>query len=70
VPQKNHDEALALSEEDRAFVAEQLLLSLSKSESALDLVWADEAEARLDAHRRGEFRTVSFREVFAKYKTE
>ncbi len=64
------DEALALSEEDRALVAEQLLLSLSRPDSALDQVWADEAEARLDAHRRGELRTVSLREVFAKYKAE
>jgi hypothetical protein len=64
------DQALELSEQDRAFVAEQLLLSLSAPDPAIDKGWVLEAEARLDAYRRGELQAVSLREVFAKYKAE
>jgi putative addiction module component (TIGR02574 family) len=64
------DEALALSEQDRALVAEQLLLSLAGSDFALDQLWAKEAEARIDAYKKGDLKTVSLQEVFAKYKTE
>lgn len=69
-PQKIIDEALELSAQDRAKVAEKLLLSLSTPDLALDKLWATEAEARVDAYQRGELKAVSLREVFAKYKTE
>lgn len=64
------DEALGLPEQERAYVAEQLLLSLARPGASLDRVWGNEAEARLDAYRRGELRVFSLQEVFAKYKRE
>ena len=60
------DEALRLSEQDRAFVAEQLLLSLARPDSAIEQIWAEEAEVRLDAYSRGELRAASLQEVFSK----
>ncbi|MBM7332848.1 MAG: addiction module protein [Alcanivorax sp.] len=37
---------------------------------ALDDLWAEEAEARLDAYERGEIATVSVQEAMAKYDKE
>jgi len=55
------DEALGLSAQERVLVVEQLLISL---------LWAQEAEARLDAYHRGELKALSLQEVLAKYKTD
>lgn len=49
------EEALALPEDERAVVAGELLSSLDQvRQSELDALWANEAEARLDAYDRGE----------------
>jgi len=60
-------EALRLSPAERASVAEELLSSLDKPDQEIDEIWAQEAEARIDAAERGEMQTVSEEEVFAKY---
>ncbi|HEX5677805.1 MAG TPA: addiction module protein [Alcanivorax sp.] len=61
------DQAMALSAQERAVVVEQLLLSLDAPDPSLDRIWADEAEARLDAYERGELKAVSVQDVMAKY---
>jgi putative addiction module component (TIGR02574 family) len=53
---------------DRASVAEELLSSLDTPDSAIDKLWAEEAEARVDAYERGEMGTVSADDVFGKHK--
>ena len=63
-------EVLQLSAMERAALVDTLIMSLDKPDAALDAEWLREAEARLDAYRRGELKAVSLREVFAKYKTE
>ncbi len=62
------EQALHLSQCERAVVAEGLLSSLDRPDSTIDELWAKEAEARLDAAERGEMGTVSEQEVFAKYE--
>lgn len=62
------DQALELSAQERAIVAEQILLSLDRPDPALDQIWADEAEARIDAYERGEIKASSIQEVLGKYK--
>lgn len=62
------EQALHLSPEDRAVVAEGLLYSLDGIDPLLDVLWAKEAEARIDAAERGDMETVSEEEVFAKYE--
>lgn len=62
------EQALNLSQRERAVVAEGLLSSLDKPDPAIDELWAREAEARIDAAERGEAETVSEQEVFAKYE--
>jgi len=61
------DQAMALPAEERVIVVEQLLLSLDAPDEELDCIWAEEAEARLDAYERGELDTVSVQEAMAKY---
>jgi len=62
--------ALALPPRSRAKLAEQLLQSLdSPNQEELDTLWADEAEARVIACRRGEMKAISAREVFRKLRT-
>jgi len=61
------NQVLGLSAPERALVAEQLLLSLQSPDRDTDALWAEEAEARIDAYERGELEAVSVNEVFGKY---
>ncbi len=61
-------QALQLSQRERAVVAEGLLSSLDKPDPAIDELWAKEVKARIDAAERGEMEMVSEEEVFAKYE--
>jgi hypothetical protein len=62
------DQALGLSAQERAIVAEQLLLSLDCPDPALDQIWSNEAEARIDAYEGGEIKATSVQEALNKYK--
>jgi len=57
------EQALHLSQHERAVVAEGLLCSLDRPDPTIDELWAKEAEARIDAAERGEMETVSEQEV-------
>lgn len=58
-------EALALSPEERAKLADRLLTSLDSSpDRGIDELWAQEAEDRLDAFERGEIKAVPAKEAF------
>ena len=59
------NEALELPPTERAELAEQLLSSLeTTSDKRIDELWALEAEQRIDAYQRGEFRSTPARQVF------
>ena len=59
------EQALSLPPEERLKVAELLLSSLdSAAQQRIDLLWAAEAESRLDALDGGEIETISARDVF------
>lgn len=62
------DKALALSPTEKAELVDKLILSLDKPDSDLDKLWAEEAESRLAAYKRGDLKAVSVEEVLAKYK--
>ena len=63
------DKALELSAQDRVMLAEKILLSLECLDVGIDEIWADEAEARIDAYERGELEAVSIQEALGKYKS-
>jgi putative addiction module component (TIGR02574 family) len=58
-PSEVRDNALALPPQERARLIDALLQSFDPGErAAVDAAWADEAEARIDAHLRGELRAI------------
>ncbi|MCK5527538.1 MAG: addiction module protein [Candidatus Latescibacteria bacterium] len=60
-------QALELPSVERAELVEQLLASFElPSRSTIDLLWAKEAEDRIDAYDRGEIKATPAKEVFAK----
>ncbi len=61
-------EAQSLPAAERIEVAESILTSLDEPDQQLDKLWAEEAEARLAAYRRGEIKAIWLAEVLAKYR--
>ncbi|MGH8426465.1 MAG: addiction module protein [Gammaproteobacteria bacterium] len=62
------NQALKLKASERAAVAEQILLSLDVPNPEIDAAWAQEADARVEAHERGEIESIPAEDVFAKYR--
>ena len=58
------EQVLCLPAEERAEVAERLLSSLEPPLTAIDQLWAEEAEDRIDAYERGEIEAIPARDVF------
>ena len=60
-------DALKLSPIERAELIEKLLASFSfPDRKAIDELWAAEAEDRIDAYERGEIKSKTAAEVFAR----
>jgi putative addiction module component (TIGR02574 family) len=62
------NEALSLPPVERVTVIDRLLASLDEPDQKLDALWAEEAEARLEAFERGDIRSVTLEEMLAKYR--
>ena len=60
--------ARELPVDDRLQLVEQLLDSLDAPDPKIDQQWAQEAEDRLAAYRRGEIAAFELSDVIAKYK--
>jgi hypothetical protein len=70
---KVEDEALQLSEEERARLAVRLLASLeeeAESPEAVEKLWLAEAEQRFEELRTGVVRGMPAREVFAQLRAK
>jgi len=61
-------QVVQLPPEERMQVVERILDSLDVPDASLDALWAQEADKRLTAYRRGEVRAVALSEVIAKYQ--
>ena len=64
------DQASQLPPEERMSLVDQILDTLDERDSLLDAQWAQEAESRLAAYRRGEFQAIPLSEVIAKYQVK
>jgi putative addiction module component (TIGR02574 family) len=63
------EEIRRLSREDQADLIEELLvLTYREPDAEIDKAWAEEAERRLAAHRRGETQAIPFAEVMARLR--
>jgi len=61
-------QVVQLPPDERMQVLERILDSLDEPDASVDALWAQEADKRLTAYRRGEVRTVALSEVIAKYQ--
>ncbi len=61
-------QAAQLPPVERMALVEQILDSLDMPDPALDALWAQEANDRLAAYRRGEIRAIPLADVLAKYQ--
>jgi len=68
VPANVLKDALSLEAVGRAELVDALLASLDAPDPAIDALWADEAERRIDAYERGEIESLSIDEVMARYR--
>lgn len=60
------DDALSLSPEDQAALAEEIQASLELAEDPkIEAAWAREADSRIEAYERGELKARPADEVFA-----
>ena len=57
-------QALGLPPDERADVAERLLSSLEPPRSAIDQLWAEETESRIDTDERGEIESIRAEDMF------
>lgn len=62
------EKVLELKPDERFSVVEGIIKSLDEPDAALDNLWAEEAEKRLEAYRSGKLATVPFDEVFNQAK--
>jgi putative addiction module component (TIGR02574 family) len=61
-------EAISLRPLDQAKLVDQLIAVLDTPDTELDKLWADEAESRLDAFKRGKLKSIALEDVLSKYK--
>jgi len=57
-------EALKLSADEKFLVVEGLLKSLDTSNPAIENLWNEEAERRLQAYRNGKLQGIPMEEIF------
>ena len=60
-------QAAQLPPAERIEVVERILDSLDQSDAILETLWAEEANNRMAAYRRGEIKAVALIDVIAKY---
>lgn len=59
------EKTLKLKPQDKLTVVEGLLKSLDEPDKDIDRIWAEEAEKRLDAYRRGDLEGMPMEEIFS-----
>ena len=58
------DEAVSLPVETRTLLVDKLLQSLNPSQAEIDMLWAEEAEKRVDEIKKGKVKTIPGEQVF------
>uniref|UniRef100_A0A7C1FBZ5 Addiction module protein n=1 Tax=Ammonifex degensii TaxID=42838 RepID=A0A7C1FBZ5_9THEO len=62
------EKALKLKPQERFLVIEGLIKSLDEPDRGLDDIWAEEAERRLTAYRKGKLEGIPMEEIFKEQK--
>ena len=58
------EQALTLNVNERTKLIDELFKSIDKPDEEIDQIWADEADKRLEAYRKGELKTVPMENIF------
>ena len=58
------EQALTLNVNERTKLIDELFKSIDKPDEEIDQIWADEADKRLQAYRKGEIKTVPMEDIF------
>lgn len=58
------EQALELKANERLKLVDELLKSLDKPDEEIDEIWAEEADKRLEAYRKGELKVVPMENIF------
>jgi putative addiction module component (TIGR02574 family) len=58
----------ALSDIEKLRLVDVILADLSRPDSEIDRIWAEEARKRWDAYKAGRISTLSYEEVMSKYR--
>ena len=58
------EQALTLNVNERTKLIDELFKSIDKPDEEIDQIWAEEAESRLEAYRKGELKTVPMENIF------
>ncbi len=56
-------QAIALKPDDRFMIVEGILKSLDEPDKKIDDIWAQEAEKRLKAYRKGELKGIPMEDI-------
>ena len=62
--------ALMLTPSEKASVIEALMKSLDAPDPAIDALWKQECESRLEAYEKENIKAISVQEAFAKYNLD
>jgi len=58
------EQALTLNVNERTKLIDELFKSIDKPDEEIDQIWADEADKRLEAYRKGELKAVPMENIF------
>ncbi|PRM90498.1 addiction module protein [Aliarcobacter cryaerophilus] len=58
------EQALALNVNERTKLIDELFKSIDKPDEEIEQIWADEADKRLEAYRKGELKAVPMENIF------
>jgi putative addiction module component (TIGR02574 family) len=57
------EQALTLNVNERTKLIDELFKSIDKPDEEIDQIWADEADRRLEAYRKGEIKAVLMEDI-------
>ena len=58
------EQALTLNVNERTKLIDELFKSIDRPDEEIDQIWADEANKRLEAYRKGEIKAVPMEDIF------
>ena len=58
------EQTLILNVNERTKLIDELFKSIDKLDEEIDQIWADEADKRLEAYRKGQIKAIPIEDIF------